>query len=140
MCVCVVCVCVCMCVCVCVCVLCVYVCVGLCVCVCVCVWLGVCVSVCMYNVTLPNPFKVNNDKQATNLGTPEGSGSSPETGLYLELMILRVRGSMQLTDQSVMPSSLQMEMENLPKFARTYFKMFKKTFFSSSLPYCSTVS
>ena len=34
-------------------------------------------------------------------------------------MILRVLGSMQLTDQSVMPSSLQMEMENLPKLALT---------------------
>jgi hypothetical protein len=34
-------------------------------------------------------------------------------------MIRSVLGSIQLTDQSVIPSSLQMEMENLPKFART---------------------
>ena len=34
-------------------------------------------------------------------------------------MIRSVLGSMQLTDQSVIPSSLQMEIENLPKFART---------------------
>jgi len=39
--------------------------------------------------------------------------------VYLALMILRVLGSIQLTDQSVFPSSLQMEIENRPKLART---------------------
>ena len=34
-------------------------------------------------------------------------------------MILRVLGSIQLTDQSVFPSSLQIEIENRPKLART---------------------
>ena len=33
---------------------------------------------------------------------------------YLAFMTLRVLGSMQLTDQSVIPSALQMLMENLP--------------------------
>ena len=33
---------------------------------------------------------------------------------YLALMTLRVLGSIQLTDQSVTPASLQMEIENRP--------------------------
>ena len=38
---------------------------------------------------------------------------------YLALMTRRVLGSMQLTDQSVWPSLLQMEMEKRPKLALT---------------------
>ena len=33
---------------------------------------------------------------------------------YLALMTLKVLGSIQLTDQSVTPASLQMEIENRP--------------------------
>ena len=38
---------------------------------------------------------------------------------YLALITRSVLGSMQLTLQSVLPPSLQMEMENRPKFALT---------------------